>query len=120
MDGKENLVDDLSRDELIKLVRMQAAMIERLEKRLDDLLKNNNEKNPTEPLEDAYSLDAEEKRKRIKQRNAKTKRKGRVSTKDKIKKAKRTEAVFPENVSPDDYEAGLNKTQCEDFGAIQA
>ena len=78
MDDNKNGVDDLSRDELLKLVRMQAAAIKRLEKRIEQLAGKGNDKNPTERLDESYSQKAEEKRKRIKQRKAKGKRKGRL------------------------------------------
>jgi hypothetical protein len=54
--------DDCSRGELIKLVKMQAATIERLEKRIEELEAKLKAKNPTERLDSPYSQKAEEKR----------------------------------------------------------
>ncbi len=57
-------MDYLSRDELIKLVRMQAASIRRLDRQVEELFAKLNEKNPTERLDEAYSQNAEERRKK--------------------------------------------------------
>jgi hypothetical protein len=101
--------DDLSRDELIKLVRMQADAIKRLEKRVEELVAKLKQRNPTERLDEPYSQKAEEQRKRSKGDTNKGKkakmpkrRKGRVTTAEKIKRAARTERVYPEDVQPSD------------------
>lgn len=104
--SKSPLVD-LSRSELIKLVRMQAAAIERLEKRVGELEAKLKEKNPTERLDQPYSLNAEDKRKEDEKKTKgdegrkrpKPLRRGRISTADKIKQAERTEAIYPEDAS---------------------
>ena len=62
MSKSESPLEDLSRDELIKLVRMQAAAIERLQKRVEELEAKSQEKNPTERLDQPYTQNAEEKR----------------------------------------------------------
>ena len=106
-----NLPDgELSRDELMKLVRMQAATIKRLEKQVEELFAKLKEKNPTERLDESYSQKAEEQRKKAQQdkkpgkekKPPQRRRKGRITTAEKIKNAKRTEAVYPDNIQPED------------------
>jgi hypothetical protein len=94
-------------DRLIQIIIAQQEEIERL--RAEILSRN-----PTERLDDAYSQRAEEKRKAELERQAQAKKKrkkrkkkkgvrrGRVSTAEKIKQAKRTERVFPVGVSRED------------------
>ena len=60
MSGAKPFDEDLSRDQLIKLVTMQAATIKRLEKQVEELFAKLKEKNPTERLDQTYSLSAEE------------------------------------------------------------
>lgn len=88
----------LSVDRLILVIEAQQKRIAELEA----LIKA---KNPTERLDEAYSQNAEQKRKekeKIKGKGGKRKprplRRGRISTADKVKLAKRTEQVFPEGV----------------------
>ena len=110
MNGAKLPGEELSRDELLKLVRMQAATIKRLEKQVEELFAKLKEKNPTERLDESYSQKAEEKRKKALQdaktrRRNKTKhkrRKGRITTAEKIKKAQRVEVVYPDDISPSD------------------
>ena len=106
-----NLSDgELSRDELLKLVRMQAATIKRLEKQVEELFAKLKEKNPTERLDDSYSQKAEEQRKKAqldkktgkKRKPPQRRRKGRITTAEKIEKAKRVQAVYPDDISPSD------------------
>lgn len=102
--------ENLSRDQLLKLVTMQAETIRRLQKQVDELFAKLNEKNPTERLDEPYSLKSEEKRNEpaegpktgSKNRKSKGRRKGRITTADKIRKAERTEAIYPESVEPAD------------------
>jgi transposase len=96
--------DKLSRKELFKLVEMQAKSITRLEARVQELEKKLNEKNPTERLDEPYSQKSEEKRnppKEPKRKPPKRKRSGRITTAEKVKKAERTESVFPFDRDPD-------------------
>ncbi|MEL7496227.1 MAG: hypothetical protein AAFN77_01365, partial [Planctomycetota bacterium] len=105
---------ELSRDEVLKLVRMQAATIKRLEKQVEELFAKLKEKNPTERLDESYSQKAEEERKKAQQEGKTGKntgrgktttgkrRKGRITTAEKIKKAQRVQAVYPNDVSPSD------------------
>jgi hypothetical protein len=102
-------VEELSRNELIKLVRLQANSIKRLEKQVEELFAKLNEKNPTRRLDEPYSQKAEEQRnkpnsdqKGRRKNKAPKSRKGRVTTEEKIKRAKRTERVFPDGVRPED------------------
>ncbi len=104
--------EELSRDELLKLVRMQAATIKRQQKQIEELCAKIKEKNPTERLDESYSQKAEEQRKKAlqdeksgkktgkKKKPTKSRRKGRITTAEKIEKAQRVERVYPENVSP--------------------
>lgn len=106
--------EELSRDEVLKLVRMQAATIKRLEKQVEELFAKLKEKNPTERLDESYSQKAEEQRKKAQQEGKTGKntgrgktttgkrRKGRITTAEKIKKAQRVQAVYPNDVSPSD------------------
>lgn len=110
MSKSKSPLDDLSRSELIKLVRMQAAAMERLEKRVEELEAKLNETNPTERLDQSYSLNAEDKRKEEEKKakgdkgrkRPKPLRRGRITTADKIERAERTEAIYPENVRRSD------------------
>jgi hypothetical protein len=110
MSGAKPFDEDLSRDQLIKLVTMQAATIKRLEKQVEELFAKLKEKNPTERLDQPYSLSAEEQRKKKeeekktgrKKKPPKRGRKGRVTTAEKIKRAQRTETVYPEGCKPED------------------
>lgn len=114
MNGAKRPDEELSRDELLKLVRMQAATIKRLEKQVEELFAKLKEKNPTERLDESYSQKAEEQRKKA-QQDAKTRtktgrgnrtkdkrRKGRITTAEKIKKAQRVQAAYPNDISPSD------------------
>jgi transposase len=108
-DAREGRIDS---DRLVDLIvtlqrQLQAAMkqLETANQRIEEL-----EKNPGGPatakVDQSYSLDAEEKRqeargkKKPKKKNPKVKH-GRISTKDKIKLAERTDPVFPEGVPHD-------------------
>ena len=111
MSGAKLPDEELSRDELLKLVRMQAATIKRLEKQVEDLFAKLKEKNPTERLDQSYSQKAEEQRKKAEQnkktgktkrKSTDTRRKGRIATTEKIEKAQRVEAVYPNDISPSD------------------
>lgn len=102
MSGAKLPDEELSRDELLKLVRMQAATIKRLEKQVEELFAKLKEKNPTERLDESYSQKAEEQRKKTQQdektgkktgkksKSTDKRRKGRITTAEKIKKAKRS------------------------------
>lgn len=114
MNGTNFPNEELSRDELLKLVRMQAATIKRLEKQVEELFVKLKEKNPTERLDESYSQKAEEQRKKAledKKSGEKTgkgskptnkRRKGRITTAEKIEKAQRVQAVYPDDTSPSD------------------
>lgn len=114
MSGANLPDEELSRDELLKLVRMQAATIKRLEKQVEELFAKLKEKNPTERLDESYSQKAEEQRKKAlqdekagkqagkKNKSTDKRRKGRITTAEKIKKAQRVEAVYPDDIRPDD------------------
>lgn len=112
MSKSESPLEDLSRDELIKLVRMQAAAIERLQKRVEELEAKSQEKNPTERLDQPYSQNAEEKRQedgkgkgskgKKDRKGPKPLRRGRITTADKIARAERTESIYPADIPPSD------------------
>lgn len=93
----------LSIDRLIDVVAAQQKLIGTQQQRIDELEAIIKSKNPTERLEEPYSERAENKRRaKPSKRKRKPLRRGRVSTADKIKLAKRTESVFPPDVPADD------------------
>jgi transposase len=85
-----------------KLAARQAKRIEELEAELKELRK----KNPTQRLDDAYSVKAEEKRRedalqeaKPKQKKQKTKRRGRITTAEKLAMATQEESICPAGYS---------------------
>jgi len=116
MDPIETLKQDLeegriSAERLVDLVadlgRQLAAAnqrIEELNQRIEDLQKQCGA-TPTTKLDEPFSTRAEERRQEArgkKRRQPKPKgRRGRLSTKDKVARAERTESVFPDGVPPD-------------------
>src|SRR5947209_11847582 len=116
MDIIESLKQDLregriSAERLVDLVadlcgKLEAAnrRIEELNRRIEDLEKQG-AGTPTAKVDESFSTRAEEKRQeaRGKKRRKRTpkRRRGRVSTHDKVARAERTEAIFPEGVPPD-------------------
>ncbi len=79
-------------------IARQAKRIEELESELKELRK----KNPTQRLDDAYSVKAEEKRRegfqqdgKPKTKKQKSKRRGRISTAEKLAMATQEENIFP-------------------------
>ncbi len=81
-----------------KLVARQAKRIEELEAELKELRR----KNPTQRLDDAYSVKAEEKRREDAQQSGtpkakkqKSKRRGRISTAEKLAMATQEERICP-------------------------
>jgi transposase len=104
MDAKEQLKEDVrtgkvSVDRLIDLIFTLQNRITELEKKLAA--------SPTPKLDESYSMKAEQKRQDAKNPNQrkskKNKKRGRITTEEKIAQAERTEDVFPE---------GLDKSQC--------
>ena len=107
-------VDQLRQDvaegtvELDRLVDVVAAQQKRIEQLLEQIekLKERLEKNPTERLEESYSEKAEEKRQAKSKGKPKKpkipKRRGRLSTSEKIARAARTEKVYPDDCDPQD------------------
>lgn len=111
--------DNVNQDDLQKLVLQlqkqlaaQAKLIGRQAKRLEELeseLKELRKKNPTQRLNEAYSVKAEEKRRedaqqtgQPKKKKQKSKRRGRISTAEKLAAATQEENVFPAGHSPDE------------------
>jgi transposase len=90
-------------DRLVELIASQQKRIERLQEEIEKL-KEQIKKNPTERLEEPYSERAEEKRRaKGKPKKRKTpKRRGRLTTAEKIAKAARTEKVYPDDCDPQD------------------
>jgi len=85
-----------------KLMDRQAKRIAELESELKELRK----KNPTQRLDEAYSVNAEEKRRAEAQQDGKpskkkqkSKRRGRITTAEKLAKATQEEAVWPDEYS---------------------
>jgi transposase len=94
----------VSLDHLLEIVLRQQQMLEELgaklaqaEAEIARLKKEIARKNPTQRLEEEYSLAAEEKRARRKRRRKqKSKRRGRRATAEKLAQAQRSEIVLPE------------------------
>ena len=90
-------------DRLVELIASQQKRIEQLQEE-NEKLKEQIKKNPTERLEEPYSEKAEEKRqakaKGKRKKRKIPKRRGRLSTAEKIAKANRTEKVYPDDCDP--------------------
>jgi regulator of replication initiation timing len=103
-------------DRLVEFVASQLKVIQQLQARVEELqaqvekLKEENrklkEKNPTDRLGEAFSEKAEEKRqakaKGKRSKRKKPKRRGRLSTAEKIARAAWTETVYPDDCDPQD------------------
>ena len=109
--------DNLSHGDLVgmilqlqKQMAAQAKLMDRQAKRIAELeseLKELRRKNPTQRLDEAYSVNTEEKRRAEAQQDGKpskkkqkSKRRGRISTAEKLAKATQQEAVWPDEYSP--------------------
>jgi transposase len=80
-------------------IATQQQQIATQQQRIDELEAIIKSKNPTERLKESYSENAENKRRpKSTKRKRKPLRRGRVSTADKIKLAKRTECVYPQGI----------------------
>jgi uncharacterized coiled-coil protein SlyX len=92
-------------DRLVDLIASQQKRIEQLQEQIEKL-KEQLKKNPTDRLEESYSEKAEEKRQAKAKGKPKKrkipKRRGRLSTAEKIAKAARTEKVYPDDCDPQD------------------
>ena len=95
--------DNVSLDRLVGLIVSQQKLIQKLQKQNAELQEKIDSKNPTERLDEQYSEKAEEKRqeKGKKRKRPKPRRRGRISTAEKIAKAERTEKVYPEGIDPE-------------------
>jgi hypothetical protein len=97
---------ELSVDQLVVLVRRLERTIHELRReneRLKQQLKERDGQNPTQRLDEEYSLKAEEQRSRGKRRKKqKSPRRGRRSTEQKLAEADRHEDVFPSDAAPED------------------
>jgi len=95
----------VERDRLVDVIASQQKIIQRQQEQIEEL-KEQIKKNPTERLDEAYSEKAEEKRqadasgKRKKRKIPK--RRGRLSTSEKIARAARTQKVYPDGCDPQD------------------
>ncbi|MCP4902105.1 MAG: hypothetical protein GY906_34495, partial [bacterium] len=87
----------------VDVITSQQKRIEQLQEEIEKL-KEQIKKNPTERLEEPYSERAEEKRqakaKGKRKKRKIPKRRGRLSTAEKIAKANRTEKVYPDDCDP--------------------
>jgi transposase len=91
-------------EDRVRIERLQGDLeqarhrIEELEKRLGS--------SPAQKLAQSFSVESEERRQEARGKKARKRtnaaRRGRVSTADKIKRAERTERVFPAGVAPED------------------
>ncbi|MCH5375907.1 MAG: transposase, partial [Planctomycetes bacterium] len=101
---------NVSPRQLLEIILQQQKKIDELRAELkqarDEIAKLKEEaarKNPTQRLDEEYSLKAEEKRSRRKRkRKQKSKRRGRRATAEKLAKAERSEIVLPEGFSQED------------------
>jgi uncharacterized protein YbbK (DUF523 family) len=106
--SKEVDADQLSIDELRAIVREQQRLIEELRrelaaaKRKINQLQDQADRHPTERVDEDYSVDSEEKRRRGGRKKQESERRGRRTTAEKIRQADRTENVVPEGVDPKD------------------
>jgi transposase len=109
MDAIETLKQDVregrvSAERLLDLIESLCRKLEAANRRIEELEKRLSDP-PTAKLDQPFSTRAEEQRQEAlgrKRRRRKPKgRLGRVSTKDKVAQAERTEAVFPEGVPPE-------------------
>lgn len=100
----------LSPRQLIEIILRQQQIIDELREELKQarseiakLKEEAAQKNPTQRLDEEYSLEAEEKRSRRKRRRKqKSKRRGRRTTAEKLAQAERSEIVLPEGFSQAD------------------
>ena len=96
----------LSVDQLVVLVRRLERTIHELRReneRLKQQLKERDGQNPTQRLDEEYSLKAEEQRSRGQRRKKqKSSRRGRRSNEEKLAEADRHEDVFPPGAAPED------------------
>ena len=98
----------LSVGELHALVRKQQQLIEELQRELKAAKKKINQlqdqadRHPTERVDEEYSVDAEEKRRRGGRKKQMSDRRGRRPTEEKIRQADRTEDILPEGVDLQD------------------
>jgi transposase len=109
MDAIDRLEQDVKEgrigvDALIDLIAALRRKLDAALKRIEELEKQHGTPPPAK-VDEPFSMRAEEKRqeargKKNRQRKPKGRR-GRISTDEKIRQAERTEAVFPEGVSPD-------------------
>jgi len=90
----------LSVEKLLNVISAQQAQISAQRQRIAELEALVKSKNPTARLDAPYSEKAEQKRKgSAKKRKRKPRRRGRISTAEKIKLAERTERLYPEGAS---------------------
>ena len=86
----------------LSAARREINTLRRENERLRQQLAERDARHPTERLDQAYSLDAEEKRSRGRQkRRQKSPRRGRKSTAEKLRQAERQQIVLPEGCSQD-------------------
>lgn len=100
---------NLSHDDLVGLILQMRKQLEAQAKRIEELeseLKELRKKNPTQRLDEAYSVKAEEKRRedaqqtgQRKKKKQKSKRRGRINTADKLAAATQEEDVWPAEYS---------------------
>jgi transposase len=115
MDAFEKLREDvregrISADRLIDLIVMQQRQLQGMQqqlqaanKRIEELEKKLGGPPPTAKVDEPFSMRSEEQRQeaRGKKKPKPKGRRGRFKTKDKIAQAERTEAIYPECVSPE-------------------
>ena len=97
-------------ERLIEVIATLQRQLQAAKQRIDELEKKagGTAPPPTAKVDEAFSMRAEEKRQQERDKNNKKRkrskkaRRGRLTTADKLKLAKRTEKVFPDGVPPQD------------------
>src|SRR5271166_5887476 len=107
MDAIEQLKQDLREkridvDRLIDVIETLQRQLQAARQRIEEL---ENNAGATAKVDEPFSMRAEEKRQQARQPKKKRKparkgRRGRLNTSDKLKRAERTEKVFPGDLSP--------------------
>src|SRR6266436_7678263 len=108
MDAIETLREEvragrISADRLVDLIASLQRQLQAAKERIDALEKRVGDPLPTAKLAEPFSMRSEEQRQEARGQKPKRQRKGRrgrFKTKDKIARAERTEAAYPEGVPP--------------------
>ena len=106
--NKDVGVEESSLEELRAIVRQQQQVIDELRRELKaakrkiNQLQDQADRHPTERVDEDYSVDAEDKRRRGGRKKQVSARRGRRTKQEKIRQADRTENVLPAGVDLED------------------